>query len=51
MSYERKMCPMCGAVGKDLREEVDKTKVLYRIDTYNFMYGKKNVCKKCGYEF
>jgi len=50
---KRKECPMCGAVGKDLKEVEDKRpeKRLYRIGTYNFMYPKKNVCKKCGYEW
>ncbi len=34
-------CPMCGAVGK--------VKVLSHIDVP--MHTKKQVCKKCGYEF
>jgi len=51
--YERKMCPMCGAVGKDLREVEDRrpSRRMYRISTGTFMYPKKNYCKKCGYEW
>jgi len=51
IEYKRKVCPMCGARGKDLKEEVDKKKTLYRFETGSHMYSKKNVCKKCGYEF
>lgn len=49
--YTRKVCPMCDAKGKDLKEEFDKTKPLYRLDTGLFMYPKITICKKCGYEF
>ena len=51
MDYKRKICPNCGAKGKDLREEEDKTKILYSMGRYSKMYAKKNVCKKCGYEW
>jgi len=53
LMYERKMCPMCGAVGKDLREVEDRrpSRRMYRISTGTFMYPKKNYCKKCGYEW
>ena len=49
-SEERLMCPSCGAVGKDLKSEEDKTKVLSYIG-HKPLYAKKNICKKCGYEF
>ena len=47
--YGRKHCPMCNATGKDLKEEEDRTKKLYRVSSGIFMYAKINVCKKCGY--
>lgn len=48
----RKTCPMCGASGKDLKEEEDKSRTLYHF-AYGQkpMYAKKNVCKKCGYQW
>ncbi len=49
-SEERLMCPSCGATGKDIKSEEDKTKVLSYVG-HKPMYAKKNVCKKCGYEF
>ncbi|UCC20654.1 MAG: hypothetical protein JSV62_05020 [Promethearchaeota archaeon] len=49
-SEERLICPSCGARGKDLRVEEDKSKVLGYVG-HSPMYGKKNVCKKCSYEF
>lgn len=47
----RKTCPNCGAVGNDLREEDDYTKILYEYRGLMKMYAKKNICKKCGYEW
>ena len=49
-SEERTTCPMCGAVGGDIKTVEDKTKVLSYVGHIP-MYAKKNVCKKCGYEF
>ena len=49
-SEERLVCPKCGARGKDLKVEEDKSKVLGYVG-HAPMYGKKNVCKKCSYEF
>ncbi|MFX1477653.1 MAG: coiled-coil domain-containing protein [Promethearchaeota archaeon] len=49
-SEERLICPNCGSVGKDIRVEEDKTKVLGYIG-HSPMYGKINVCKKCGSKF
>jgi chromosome segregation ATPase len=49
-SEERLICPNCGAVGRDIKSEEDKSKVLGYIG-HTPMYAKKNVCKKCGYEF
>ena len=51
--YDRKICPSCGARGKDLKEVEDRDpkKRLYRMSTGMFMYPKINVCKKCSYEW
>jgi chromosome segregation ATPase len=49
-SEERLICPKCGARGKDLKVEEDKSKVLGYIG-HSPMYGKTNVCKKCGEKF
>ncbi|MFW9865899.1 MAG: hypothetical protein ACFFEN_07360 [Candidatus Thorarchaeota archaeon] len=49
-SEERLICPNCGSVGKDIKVEEDKTKVLGYIG-HSPMYGKINVCKKCGSKF
>ena len=49
-SEDRLMCPSCGAVGKDIKSEEDKSKVLGYIG-HKPMHGKINVCKKCGEQF
>ena len=49
-SEDRLICPSCGAVGKDIKSEEDKSKVLGYIG-HSPMYGKINVCKKCGQQF
>ena len=49
-SDERITCPMCGAVGSDIKTVEDKKKVLSYVGHIP-MYAKKHVCKKCGYEF
>ena len=46
-----KRCPDCGASGKDLKEEFDKSEPLWQISNYVTMYKKYNVCKKCGYRW
>jgi chromosome segregation ATPase len=49
--YETRItCPMCQSVGKDIREEEDRAKVLYYSGSMP-IYAKKFVCKKCGYEW
>ncbi|MHA1916229.1 MAG: hypothetical protein ACW986_19525 [Promethearchaeota archaeon] len=48
-SEERITCPICGAVGKDIRSVEDRKKVLYHAGLKT-MYSKKNICLKCGYE-
>ncbi|MFW9827188.1 MAG: hypothetical protein ACFFEY_06355 [Candidatus Thorarchaeota archaeon] len=50
VSEERLVCPNCGARGKDLKVEEDKTKILSYIG-HAPMYAKINVCKRCGYKF
>ncbi|MFX0138872.1 MAG: coiled-coil domain-containing protein [Candidatus Hodarchaeota archaeon] len=50
ISKERLVCPKCGARGKDLKVEEDKSKILGYIG-HAPMYGKTNVCKKCGKTF
>ncbi|MBY8981748.1 MAG: hypothetical protein KGD57_02280, partial [Candidatus Lokiarchaeota archaeon] len=47
---ERVSCPMCSAVGQYIKTVEDKSKVLSYVGHIP-MYAKKNVCKKCGYEF
>ncbi|MFX1569657.1 MAG: coiled-coil domain-containing protein [Promethearchaeota archaeon] len=49
-SEERLVCLNCGAKGKDLKVEEDKSKVLGYIG-HTPLYAKINVCKKCGYKF
>ena len=49
-SEERLICPKCGARGKDLKVEEDKSKVLGYVG-HSPMYSKTNVCKKCGQKF
>ena len=49
-SEERLICPKCGARGKDLKVEEDKSKVLGYVG-HSPMYSKTNVCKKCGEKF
>jgi len=49
-SDDRLTCPSCGAVGKDIKSEEDKSKVLGYIG-HKPMHGKINVCKKCGEQF
>ncbi|MHA1509756.1 MAG: hypothetical protein ACTSO6_13760 [Promethearchaeota archaeon] len=51
LSYEtRIVCPLCQAVGKDIREVEDKKTILYYRGGIP-IYAKKYVCKKCGYEW
>ena len=50
VSDERTTCPMCGAVGHNIKQIEDKGKVLSYVGHIP-MYAKKHVCKKCGYEF
>ncbi|MFX1379810.1 MAG: hypothetical protein ACFFA4_12040 [Promethearchaeota archaeon] len=49
-SEERLVCHNCGARGKDLKVEEDKSKVLSYVG-HSPLYAKVNVCKKCGYKF
>lgn len=49
-SEERLVCPKCGARGKDLKVEEDKSKVLGYVG-HSPMYSKTNVCKQCGEKF
>ena len=49
--YEtRIICPMCQAVGKNIREVEDKKVALYYNGTIP-MYAKKYECKSCGYKW
>ncbi len=45
----RRQCPNCGAVGFDIKEVEDRSKIVSYIPKP--IYAKKNVCSKCGYEF
>ncbi|UCD00743.1 MAG: hypothetical protein JSV23_07580 [Promethearchaeota archaeon] len=49
-SEERLICPKCGARGRDLKVEEDKSKVLSYVG-HSPLYSHINVCKKCGYKF
>jgi len=44
---ERLRCPSCGAVGKDIKEEENKSKILDYIG-HTPIYAKIRLCKKCG---
>ena len=44
---ERFRCPSCGAVGKDIKEEEDKSQILDYIG-HTPIYAKIRLCKKCG---
>ena len=44
---ERLRCPSCGAVGKDIKEEEDKSQILDYIG-HSPIYAKIRLCKKCG---
>ena len=49
-SEDRLMCPSCGAVGKDIKSEEDKSKILGYIG-HKPMHAKIHVCKQCGQQF
>ena len=44
---KRLRCPSCGAVGKDIKEEEDKSQILDYIG-HSPIYAKIRLCKKCG---
>lgn len=48
--YKRLTCPMCGATGDSIKKVQDKFKVVDEVNGI-LIYGRKFVCKKCGYEF
>ncbi len=50
VSEDRLICPKCGAVGKDIGQQEDKSRVLGYVGHLP-MYTKVNVCKKCGNKF
>ncbi len=45
----RRQCPNCGASGFSIKEVEDRTKIVSYIPKP--IYGRKNICQKCGYEF
>ncbi|HMF32407.1 MAG TPA: hypothetical protein VKK79_13380, partial [Candidatus Lokiarchaeia archaeon] len=45
---QRIVCPMCQ--GHEIKSVEDKTRVLSYVGHVP-LYAKKNVCKRCGYEF
>lgn len=49
-SKERTVCPICGAVGSNIKTVEDKTKVLSYVGGRP-MYAHKKICKKCSTEF
>jgi chromosome segregation ATPase len=44
---KRLRCPSCGAVGKDIKEEEDKSQIL-GYSGHSPIYAKIRLCKKCG---
>lgn len=46
----RLTCPMCGAVGNDIKTVIDRSKTVDFVQG-NPIYARKHICKKCGYEF
>ncbi len=48
-SIKRNKCPSCGATRRSIKEVIDKNHVISY--TPITTYGKKRICKKCGYQF
>ncbi len=46
----RLTCPLCGAVGFDIKTVIDTKKQVDYIQG-NPIYARKNICKKCGHEW
>ena len=45
----KRICPQCGAMGFDIKEEDDKSQIISYIPRR--IYAKKRVCTKCFLEF
>ena len=48
-SINKRKCPKCGAMGFDIKEFDDKTKIISYVPRR--IYARKRVCIKCRYEF
>lgn len=48
-SVNKRQCPICGAIGFNIKEYDDKTRIISYIPRR--IYAKKRVCIKCRYEF
>ena len=48
-SSNKRQCPICGAIGPDIKEYDDKTRIISYVPRR--IYAKKRVCIKCRYEF
>ena len=49
LSGKKRQCPKCGAMGFDIKEFDDKTKIISYVPRR--IYAKKRVCIKCRFEF
>ena len=48
-SENKRQCPICGAIGFDIKEYDDKTRIISYVPRR--IYAKKYVCIKCRHEF
>jgi len=48
-TINKRKCPKCGAMGFDIKEFDDKTKIISYVPRR--IYARKKVCIKCRYEF
>ncbi|MBD3216065.1 MAG: hypothetical protein GF311_25860 [Candidatus Lokiarchaeota archaeon] len=46
----RTICPCCGCTGKFIKEKMDRTRIIERIQGRK-IYGRKFICMKDGYEW
>ncbi|MBD3215244.1 MAG: hypothetical protein GF311_21735 [Candidatus Lokiarchaeota archaeon] len=49
-STEKLTCPMCGAVGRDIKVIIDTNKQIDEVEG-NPIFARRYICKKCGYKW